>query len=372
MATAPLPQNATPDNDLGSALADSASRLLATGGDDATLYAAMAEAGWLAVAIAEEQGGLGLGLAQLAALARAIGEARSTVPVMAVAGIALPLLAAAQGKLAEDLLAAALVGEAVPVLAHQAEAAGHARGHGLARLVPAEGGLRLVGRWVAVEAAGFACHLLVPARRPDGATVIVVLAVADAGVERRTYRAIDGRLLMDVAIDAAVAGDQCLTLPDPDAALDAALDRGALLAMAEAVGSMRVLLADTLAYLKTRRQFGQPIGRFQALQHRAVDLTIALEEAEAVVDAACEAEGTADFGRAVAVAKVVGCRSARLIAREAVQMHGGIGITEELRVSHHFRSLTAAESRYGDDDAYRARFAALTASDLPPAKEHRA
>ena len=100
MATAPLPQNATPDNDLGSALADSASRLLATGGDDATLYAAMAEAGWLAVAIAEEQGGLGLGLAQLAALARAIGEARSTVPVMAVAGIALPLLAAARGKLA--------------------------------------------------------------------------------------------------------------------------------------------------------------------------------------------------------------------------------------------------------------------------------
>ncbi len=368
MAIASQTHTASPETDLGQALADSAARLLAAGGDEPAAYAAMAEAGWLAVAIGENRGGLGLGLGDLAALARALGEARSTVPVMAVAGIAAPLLAAAEGALADDLLAATLAGAAVPVLAHQGGSAGHARGHGVATLSPAPNGHRLIGTFVAVEAAGLASHLIVPARQPDGATAIVVLAVGDAGIERRTYRALDGRLLMDVAIDGAVTNEQMLALPAPDQALDGALDGGALLAMAEAVGSMRVLLADTLAYLRTRQQFGQPIGRFQALQHRAVDMTIALEEAEAVVDAAAGASAD-DFARAVAVAKVIGCRSARLIAREAVQMHGGIGITEDLRVSHHFRALVAAESRYGDDDAYRARFAALDANR--PAPEHR-
>lgn len=367
MATSTQARMDGPQDDLGQALADSAARLLAAGGDEATLYAAMAEAGWLAVAIGEDRGGLGLGLADLAALARTLGEARATEPVMAVAGIAAPLLAATTSGVADDLLAATLSGAAVPVLTHQGAGAGFARGHGFGALMPAPRGHRLTGAFVATEAAGLASHVLVPARDPDGATAIVVLAVGDAGVERRLYRALDGRMLMDVTIDAAVTEDDVLALPSPDAALDQALDRGALLAMAEAAGSMRVLLADTLGYLKTRQQFGQPIGRFQALQHRAVDMTIALEEAEAVVDAAASAPA-ADFARAVAIAKVIGCRSARLIAREAVQMHGGIGITEDLRVSHHFRALVAAESRYGDDDAYRARFAAL---DAHPAPEHR-
>lgn len=365
MVTAPFPQD-----DIRGALGDSAARLLAGGGDDVMVYAAMVEAGWLALAVDEAKGGLGLGLADLAELARALGEARSTVPVMAVAGVAVPLLAAAEGAVAAELLAATLSGGAVPVLAHQGADAGHARGHGMARLAPASGGFRLTGRCVAVEAAALADHLLVPARRPDGAMAIVAAAAREAGIERHIYRALDGRLLMDVAIDMAVAEDRCLTPPDAGAAFDTALDRGALLTVAEAVGSMRVLLADTLAYLKTRQQFGQPIGRFQALQHRAVDMTIALEEAEAVVDAAATAAAGEDFARAVAVAKVIGCRSARLIAREAVQMHGGIGITEDLRVSHHFRALVATEGRYGDDDAYRARYAALEAGQSLPVEEH--
>ena len=361
----------SPEDDMRRALGDSAARLLATGGEASGLYAAMVDAGWLAVGVAEDAGGLGLGLGDLAELARAVGEARCTVPVMAVAGVGLPLLAEAGGPFADTLVAAALAGTAVPVLAHQGSDAGYARGHGAATLEPDAGGWRLRGRLVAVEGAALADHLLVPARRPDCTTAIAVLAMAEGGVERRCYAALDGRLLMDVTLDAVVPEDRLLPLADADAAVDAALDRGALLAMAEAVGSMRVLMSDTLAYLKTRQQFGQPIGRLQALQHRAVDMTIALEEAEAVVDAACAAGPGVDFSRAVAVAKVVACRAARLIGREAVQMHGGIGITEDLRVSHHFRALVAAEGRYGDDDAYRDRFAALDAGHPLPAQEHR-
>jgi alkylation response protein AidB-like acyl-CoA dehydrogenase len=359
-------------DDIRRALADSAARLLAAGSDDADRFAAMAEAGWLAIAVPEAGGGLGLGLRDLAEIARAVGEAGSRVPVLAMAGVSLPLLATAPGDTpARRLLDAALGGDAKPVLAHAEPSSGHRRDHVETSLVQAAGGWRLHGRKAAVEGAALADHLLVTAREADGSLALALVPLDQAGVEARRFTALDGRLLLDVSLDTVVPQDHRIALPDAEAALDAALDRGALLAMAEAVGSMRVLLADTLAYLKTRRQFGQPIGRFQALQHRAVDLTIALEEAEAVVDAACDAEGTADFGRAVAVAKVVACRSARLIAREGVQMHGGIGITEELRVSHHFRSLTAAQSRYGDDDTYRARFAALTPSDPAPVKEHR-
>jgi alkylation response protein AidB-like acyl-CoA dehydrogenase len=360
-------------DDIRRALSDSAARLLASGDDDAGRFGAMAEAGWLAIAVPEASGGLGLGLRDLAAIARAVGEAGSRVPVLAMAGVSLPLLAAAPADAtARRLLDSALAGETKPVLAHAEPASGHRRDHVGTTLAQAAGGLRLHGRKAAIEGAALADHLLVTARQPDGSLALAAVPLDQAGVEARRFTALDGRLLMDVSLDTVVPQEHRIALPDPGAALDSALDRGALLAMAEAVGSMRVLLADTLAYLKTRRQFGQPIGRFQVLQHRAVDLTIALEEAEAVVDAACDAEGSAEFSRAVAVAKVVACRSARLVAREAVQMHGGIGITEELRVSHHFRSLTAAESRYGDDDAYRARFAALTASDPSTDKEHRA
>src|SRR5204862_4656265 len=143
------------------------------------------------------------------------------------------------------------------------------------------------------------------------------------------------------------------------AALEAALDFGAALVCAEAVGAIKFACDTTLEYLKTRKQFGVPIGTFQGLQHRMVDMFISLEQARSM---ACLAASKSDSGgeaRAVSAAKIKVGDAARHISQESVQLHGGMGMTEELKVSHTFRRLTALAREFGDADHHLARFAAL-------------
>jgi alkylation response protein AidB-like acyl-CoA dehydrogenase len=122
---------------------------------------------------------------------------------------------------------------------------------------------------------------------------------------------------------------------------------------------MKFACDTTLEYLKTRKQFGVPIGTFQALQHRMVDMVISLEQARSM---ACLAASRADAGgdpRAISAAKIKIGDAARHISQEAVQLHGGMGMTEELKISHAFRRLTVLAREFGDTDHHLARFAAL-------------
>ncbi|HEX6156996.1 MAG TPA: acyl-CoA dehydrogenase family protein [Burkholderiales bacterium] len=141
------------------------------------------------------------------------------------------------------------------------------------------------------------------------------------------------------------------------------LDFGAALSCAEAVGAMKFACDTTLEYLKTRKQFGVPIGTFQALQHRMVDMFIAHEQAKSMACLACSkvdsAENAADRARAVSAARIKIADSARHISQESVQLHGGMGMSEELKVSHTFRRLTVLLRRFGDVDHHLARFASL-------------
>jgi alkylation response protein AidB-like acyl-CoA dehydrogenase len=145
--------------------------------------------------------------------------------------------------------------------------------------------------------------------------------------------------------------------------LDEVLDFGAALSCAEAVGAMKFACDTTLEYLKTRRQFGVPIGAFQALQHRMVDMFISYEQAKSMACLACskvdQPESASERARAVSAAKIKIADSARHISQEAVQLHGGMGMSEELKVSHTFRRLTALARRFGDADQHLARFASL-------------
>jgi alkylation response protein AidB-like acyl-CoA dehydrogenase len=145
--------------------------------------------------------------------------------------------------------------------------------------------------------------------------------------------------------------------------LDEVLDFGAALSCAEAVGAMKFACDTTLEYLKTRKQFGVPIGAFQALQHRMVDMFIAYEQAKSMACLACSkidsAENAADRARAVSAARIKIADSARHVSQESVQLHGGMGMSEELKVSHTFRRLTALMRRFGDADYHLARFASL-------------
>jgi alkylation response protein AidB-like acyl-CoA dehydrogenase len=126
---------------------------------------------------------------------------------------------------------------------------------------------------------------------------------------------------------------------------------------------MKFACDTTLEYLKTRKQFGVPIGTFQALQHRMVDMFIAQEQARSMACLACSkmdcAENAKERARAISAAKIKIADAARHISQESVQLHGGMGMTEELKVSHTFRRLTALGRRFGDADYHLARFASL-------------
>ena len=182
------------------------------------------------------------------------------------------------------------------------------------------------------------------------------ILIGNPGVVK-AYRTVDDLAAADIRMDKA---EPLVVTP---AQLEEILDFGAALSCAEAVGAMKFACDTTLEYLKTRKQFGVPIGAFQALQHRMVDMFIAYEQAKSMACLACSKidshQNAADRARAVSAAKIKIADSARHISQESVQLHGGMGMSEELKVSHTFRRLTVLMRRFGDADHHLARFASL-------------
>jgi alkylation response protein AidB-like acyl-CoA dehydrogenase len=183
----------------------------------------------------------------------------------------------------------------------------------------------------------------------------------------RDYRTIDGLRAADITLTDVQAGEAAL-LGAKDGAhglIGHVCDLGLAALCAEGVGLMEALNAATLDYLKTRQQFGQPIGRFQALQHRAVDMMIHAEQSKSLAYLAAmrAAGGDAQARRhAVAAAKAYVGRAARRVAEEAIQLHGGMGVTDELAASHYAKRLVMLDFMQGDADHHLARFAALPAA----------
>jgi alkylation response protein AidB-like acyl-CoA dehydrogenase len=148
------------------------------------------------------------------------------------------------------------------------------------------------------------------------------------------------------------------------AAIEAALDRAIIAIGFEAVASMKLLIDDTTAYVKERRAFGKTLSQFQVLQHRLVDMVILAEESQAIVEAAATEVAVTVPERAVLVAatKTHLCRAARFVAENAVQLHGAIAMTDELRVSHHFKRLMMIEALFGDGEHHLDRYIDLSAA----------
>lgn len=216
----------------------------------------------------------------------------------------------------------------------------------------------LTGCPAVVMNAPIATHLLIAARTGNG----VGLFLSDAGVPMHAYRTIDDRRAADLTLDGLRLPADALIDADAAASVEQALDEGAAAVCAEAVGAMRRVLADTVDYCKQRQQFGQPIGSFQVLQHRMVDMYMELEQAVsaaylAVLNLGADAPTRA---RAVSAAKATVGRAARFVGQNAVQLHGGMGMTEELAVGHYFKRLTAVQYEYGSTDFHRTRYAQLT------------
>jgi alkylation response protein AidB-like acyl-CoA dehydrogenase len=263
-------------------------------------------------------------------------------------------------------------GDAIAVLAHYEPGSRFETQWVETRAQKSGGNYLLDGHKAVVLHAGAADTLLISARtsgEPSDAKGISLFRVPrDArGLSLDQYPTIDGQRAADIYLNGVQVQESSRLGVEGGAlpAIDAALDIGLGALCAEAVGVMQALVDATVAYVQSRQQFGTAIGRFQALQHRIADMLIHLEQARSMSYLAalrCSDENVTERRRALSAAKAVVGQSSRFVAQQAVQLHGGMGMTDELIVSHWFKRLTAAELMFGDSDTHLQRYAALTRS----------
>lgn len=231
--------------------------------------------------------------------------------------------------------------------------------------VPCERGWRLSGHKRVVIGGELAHTILVTARMSDGDGVsLFLLDPAAEGVSRTGYPCIDGPRACDLELSDVYVEADALIGPAGKAGPALAYQRGRALAAqcAEALGSMEEAFRLTLEYLKTRQQFGSPIGRFQALQHRMAEMRGELELARSMtILAACVADDpdSSERSRRLAAAKFVVARASELIAEQSIQLHGGIGMTWEYSLAHHAKRLVMLTHQFGDDDFHLGQYSAL-------------
>ena len=325
-------------------------------GYSASAWQTYAELGWLALRLPEEQGGLNADALAIGALMEVVGARLLMEPILASAIVGTGLLLSRGSAAQRERLMPGLANGSLKLAFAQAEAAD---GSGACEVRNG----RLAGAKVGILHGDIADRLIISAADAEegGGTRLYLVDPAAAGVETTRYRLVDGR----GAANLRFAGAAVERL-DPDhsgsaqAAIDEVLDQAAAAQCAEALGIVRVLVATTCEYLKIRKQFGRPIGTNQALQHRAVDMFLLQEEIAALTAAAQRAlsRPAGERARVVSGARAYVSSAARQLANEAVQMHGGLGLTEELDVSHYFRRLMVNAALFGSRDEHLSRFLA--------------
>lgn len=326
----------------------------------------LAELGAIAVALPEAHGGLGGGPLDGAIVMEAIGRNLFASPYLSTVVLAGSLLEQAGGAHAAAHLPAIAEGQRQIAVAY-AEPQGRYDLENVATTARADGGgYRLEGRKSVVLYAGSADALIVPARTAGGQrdakgiTLFLVDPKAD-GIDRRSYATIDGQWASDITLSGVKLGkDAILSSVDNGLPLlEAMIERGIAASAAEAAGAMWFLYETTLAYLKTRKQFGQPIGSFQAVQHRMADVYTACEMAQSAALGAALALGEKDpieRRRRVSGAKLQMAKLGRHVAQEAIHLHGGMGMTDELSVGHYAKRLTMIGQTFGDANYHMARY----------------
>ncbi|MUL79141.1 acyl-CoA dehydrogenase family protein [Mycolicibacterium sp. CBMA 226] len=323
------------------------------------------ELGILGAALPEEVGGIGGGPVEVMLIAEALGHALVIEPYVDTAVVAAGLLLRSGSAAAAPVLEQIATGTAVVALA-AAEAQSGDRWKDVQTTATRDGDdWVLTGDKIMVVNAPVATHLLITARTANGISLFLVdITTTPAGLTVHGYRTVDDRRAADLELRELRLPADALLAAEGEAwpSIAQARDEGAAAVCAEAVGNMRKVLADTVEYAKQRQQFGQPIGSFQALQHRMVDMHMELEQSVSAVYLAMLNLGADAHTRArsVSAAKATIGRAARFIGQNAVQLHGGMGMTEELAIGHYFKRLTAVQYEYGSTDHHVTRYAKLT------------
>jgi alkylation response protein AidB-like acyl-CoA dehydrogenase len=335
-------------------------------GFDEGLWKQMSSLGWMGTAIPESDGGLGLGLIELAILFEEMGRAILPAPFLSSVGLAAPVLAAAGAK---DLLGAVASGSKRATLALAEPEGGWGAAGVKAKAVKADGSWKLSGTKSFVPDAHLADEIIVVARTerakdPREGLSLFLVPTADKKMKVKQLDTVDRtRRLASVKVGGVTVGSDRLIGPEGGAwpILERSLDRAAVALAAEGTGLAQQVLEITRDYAKERTQFDKPIGSFQAISHRLADMLLAVENARSTTYYAAWAleESTPDASLAAATAKVAASEAAAKVAAGGIQVHGGIGFTWEHDMHLYYRRAKWIELFGGDTTVWRERIASL-------------
>ena len=350
---------------------ESRKKMLASAdGRDPGIWRALAQdLGILSAPFAEKHGGMDGGALENVIMMEELGKVIAIEPYLQTVVIGGGALKHAGGAIADAMIPEIIAGNTTIAFAY-AEPQGRYNLANLRTTAKADGaGYVLNGHKGVVYAAPWSSHLLVTARtggsqRERSGVELFLIDAKSPGIVRRDYPTVDGFHASEIYFEnVAVPGEA--VLPGGLSLIERIVDEATVAVCAEACGVTRKLHEGTLDYSKQRQQFGQPIGRFQVLQHRMADMFI---EVEQIVSMTLMATLKLDLPEdqrkaAVSLAKAKVSRSAKFVGQNAVQTHGGIGITQELAIGHYFKRATMIESQFGTADFHLERFEQLTLAD---------
>ena len=339
-------------------------------GRDPAHWKQFAELGLLAAPLPEEHGGLGGGPVDASVVMEEFGKAlvvEPYVPTVIIGGGLLKHGGSDAQK--SEWLNKIAAGETLMAFAF-AEPQGR---YNLADLTTTAkkqgGGYVLNGQKAVVVGAPWADQLIVTARTSGGqrerkGVSVFLVDKKTKGVSSRDYPTVDGLRASEITFENVEVPATCVIGPADDGLplIERVVDEAIAATCAEATGCMKVLVDTTVAYSKQRKQFGVPIGKFQVLQHRMVDMFVNYEQSVSItlmVTLKLE-ESEAERAKAASAAKVTIGKSGRFVGQQAVQIHGGMGMTDELNVGHYFKRLTMIDALYGNVDYHLKRYAALS------------
>ncbi|MGH8672722.1 MAG: acyl-CoA dehydrogenase family protein [Burkholderiales bacterium] len=332
-------------------------------GWSAPVWATLTEMGLTGLPFSPDYGGFGGGAVDLMGVMEAAGEALMVEPYLATVGLGAQFVARAGSDAQKKAILPAVVeGKLKMAFAHTERGARYNLAKVDAQAKKSGTGWEISGEKFVVLGAPSADKFVVSAKTDKGLSLFVVSS-SSSGLKIKPYVTLDEQRAGDVSlskVSGELLGAEGGALP----VIEEVVDFATALICAEAVGAMKFACDTTLEYLKTRKQFGVPIGTFQALQHRMVDMYVSYEQAKSMACLAASKSDSSvdakDRARSISAAKIKIADNCRHVSQESIQLHGGMGMSEELKVSHTFRRLTMIAQQFGDAEHHLARFARLS------------
>lgn len=323
------------------------------------------ELGWLSLPFDEQYGGFGGNIIDAMVVMEEFGKALVVEPFLSTVGLAGPLLQRLPNEeLKQELLPGIIAGQTTIALAYSESGNRHDFARSCTQYRCTEDGYILDGEKISVLNGSSSDYLLVVAKeeprgKEQNSVGVLLVDRMAPGISIQDYSMVDGYKAANVSFTNVTVPSSHMLNANSDAleSVAAAIDEATILLCAEALGAMEALCVKTVDYCKTRKQFGVAIGKFQVLQHRLVEMFMAYEQTKSMLYMAAIKwrDQASDAQKSVSALKVQACKAGRYIGQQAVQLHGGIGMTDELDIGHYFKRLTSIEVLFGNKDYHLMR-----------------